>query len=68
MANWKAFLERKKGEKTERREKRESDRMNELRAMEQKYNISMSNYYIDYCAGRISKSEIASIIEKEKKR
>jgi len=64
MADWKVFLARKIGEKTERKEKRESDRMNKLRAMEQKYNISMSNYYVDYCAGRISKSEITSIIEK----
>lgn len=54
--------ENKKNIQKERKEKRESDRMNELRAMEQKYNISMSNYYVDYCAGRISKSEIASII------
>jgi len=64
--------ENKKNIQKERKEKRESDRMNELRAMEQKYNISMSNYYVDYCAGRISKSEIASIIgdliEKKRRR
>ena len=64
--------ENKKNIQKERKEKRESDRMNELRAMEQKYNISMSNYYVDYCAGKISKSEIASIIgdliEKKRRR
>lgn len=64
--------ENKKNIQEERKQKRESDRMNELRAMEQKYNISMSNYYIDYCAGRISKSEIesiiADIIEKKRRR
>jgi hypothetical protein len=64
--------ENKKNIRDERKEKRESDRMNELRAIEQKYNISISNYYIDYCAGRISKSEITSIIgdliEKKRRR
>ena len=68
--NEKKRRENKKNIREERKEKRESDRMNELRAIEQKYNISMSNYYVDYCAGRLSKNEIASIISNiiEKKR
>jgi hypothetical protein len=68
--NEKKLRENKKNIREERKEKRESDRMNELLAIEQKYNISMSNYYIEYCAGRITKNQIASIIENliEKKR
>jgi hypothetical protein len=68
--NEKKLRENKKNIREERKEKRESDRMNELLAIEQKYNISMSNYYIDFCTGRITKNQIASIIENliEKKR
>jgi hypothetical protein len=68
--NEKKQRENRKIIRESRKQKRESDRMNELREIEKKYNISMSNYYIDYCAGRLSKTEIASIIATliEKKR
>jgi hypothetical protein len=68
--NEKRRRENKKNIREERKEKRESDRMNELREIEKKYNISMSDYYVDYCSGKLSKNQIASIIANlvEKKR
>ena len=68
--NEKKRRENKKIIRESRKEKRESDRMNELKEIEKKYNISMSNYYIDYCTGRLSKTQITSIIATliEKKR